>query len=198
MNQKLAAMLAAVGIVVVGGTKLAVYIVQQGVARADLVDAGANGVCRAYVVKAEGLCDTPGGGRDYRAGRFRVAFCNGSATFGTDAGIVLPRRIANNCEIYRWDLIKPILLTDGGCGDSTLCQAGVNDGDGVDDAFDCACAPVDGGICTVTLPDGGTAQAPIGTTVGVGYQLTAPTGAGCIPKACSELFGVSSMPDGCR
>jgi hypothetical protein len=77
----------------------------------------------------------------------------------------------------------------GACTDPTLCKPYVSSGlDPVSQgSLDCACA-VDA-TCQATPPGGGKAQAaPLGQTLGPGYQWTSPTGPGCVPKACIELW----------
>lgn len=81
------------------------------------------------------------------------------------------------------------------CSSSFVCAA--YDG-GVDPALNTAsgCFCSDGtGTCLATNPQGQINQVvPRGITVGTGYSWTSPSGAGCVMKACQDLW--TNLPDG--
>jgi hypothetical protein len=81
------------------------------------------------------------------------------------------------------------------CSSSFVCSS--YDG-GLDPALatssGCFCAD-NSGTCLATNPSGVAGQvAPKGITLGTGYAWTSPTGAGCIAKACQDLW--TNLPDG--
>ena len=81
-----------------------------------------------------------------------------------------------------------------GCTDPTLCVAPADGGfDPVKQVAEaCACASSDGGTCTVPDGDGGWAAAPSGITLRQPFS-----GIGCLPKACTEVAGITSWPKEC-
>lgn len=60
----------------------------------------------------------------------------------------------------------------------------------------CACKGATG-TCQVIDANGKLLDAPKGKTLGPGYPFTTFTGAGCVPKSCSELMGETSWPTAC-
>lgn len=66
----------------------------------------------------------------------------------------------------------------------------------VDAGFPLDCACHGSTACFYVLPDGGTAEAPYGLTLGPDYPPFEHF-QGCTPKACVELAGFSSWPKDC-
>lgn len=107
--------------------------------------------------------------------------------WSADGGLVLP-------------VLPPGLAVAGSaslgvCSDATLC---VSDGGmAATTSTTPACVCAKDATCLATPPDGGLpVAAPTGFTLpAAGW--TSPTGAGCVPKVCTEIFGHSSWPAGC-
>lgn len=110
-------------------------------------------------------------------------------SFPDGGGFTALPRLPRAAEHFRPDLAtvaSPGCFADGG----SLCTSGDDGGEAVSPlreiAFECACSS--GSLCTGLPPDGGARQAaPTGFTLpGAGW--TAPSGSGCVPKSCGELW----------
>jgi hypothetical protein len=174
MNPTLRNLLVVVGVFVGGaGAIYTVYAPKTGVTQAELVDAGVLVDC----VRRDRVCQVQLEDGGYAAKRLDFAVCNSVLPDGgTLREAVIPRKYADKIgDLEAW--CKPT------SGTSTLPAGGESD-----EPFDCACAK--DSTCRNTS-DGGVA--PTGVTLSPGTW----TGAGCQPKACVELYGVSSWPAGC-
>ncbi len=172
MPTNLKSLLAAIGVIVVGGVSVVLYTPNAGVTAQHLID-GADGGCVRKDVKltlhgAE-FCD--GGG--YCLRRVDVARCaEGDGGFS----VIIPRKFRG---------VIPVPEFISAPATSTLPADGE-----ADDVFPCACSAPDAGACLQTS-DGGPAR--------VGERLNAGTwgGAGCLPTACTEVYGDPSFNPGC-
>lgn len=173
MNSKLRSMIAYAGLIILSGTSFVVYRALPGVTQADLVDAGI-GSC----LQGEALCQVRylDGGYD----RLRVRGDACEEPDGSYAVIPGPD-VMTDVELVRTHDGAPC---ERATGPNKLKAQDKR----LKEPDKCACAPIDGGICTLT--DGGH---PGNNTLYPGQF----TGSGCVPKSCGEMAGQSSWPEAC-
>lgn len=177
MKRALATLLVSLGVVVAG---LELARVERGVTMAELRDAGFQ-QCPPVDLACEVRVSTDAGYR-YARPVFDARDCS-----AFDAGLVLTdRRLYQGGE---WDPPASLEFVDRArC--KVLADAGVPDDGGAglrEMAQECGCRKASG-VCRYQLPDGGTAPAPFGRTLGPGYPpFETFGGAGCAPKACTAL-----------
>ncbi len=180
MNPKLKALLAAIGIVVIGGVASTLFIPRLDTTAYDLADAGI-GDCllRERSCLNYGASCPDGGG--YCQTKMAVFVCP-----EPDAGpdIIVPRKFLRLAELDDTVWCGPVTTTS--------LQAGAD----TPDVFRCACR-MDAGLCVIDNPDGGATPigAPRGRTLKPGEWGVA--GPGCLRKPCVELAGHSSWPPEC-
>ncbi len=170
MPTNLRNLLAALGVIVVGGVTVSLYTPNEGVTAQQLID-GASGACVRKDVKltlhgAE-FCD--GGG--YCLKRVDVARCpEGDGGFS----VILRSKFRGVIPVPEF-ISAPTASTLPADGEA-------------DDVFPCACST--GSNCLQTS-DGGPAR--VGSTLNAGTW----SGAGCLPTACTEVSGYPSFNPGC-
>lgn len=187
-------LLVPVGAVTLGGVALFLAVPRAGVTRADLVDAGALGMCRvAHLecqVRIATACRTlTDGGTLPRYATLGLPglYCGGD---GGLAALILrpPRAGGASC----FEVVGPpdtacvLAESPGNCTDSTVCadDGGTQLGYAAV-ANRCACWNPDAGVCRVPNDDGGApVLAPQGSTFGPPFA-----GAGCVRKVCQEVAG---------
>lgn len=210
MRGRLYALLVATGMGVIGGMTYVFLRPVPGVTLDMLRDGGIEDVCSPVLLECDGrLLDVDWPLED---GGILEDVCRGLPDGGLRRRYLTARIGAYLCDkdagdtraslIFRWPAcFRPLsedfcrVINPDACDDSQAC--------GDDDAGSpnwrawqqpCACR-TPGTICAVPNPDGGTA---INGKLGV--TLPPPWGgAGCVPKACSELAGEwrQSWPDEC-
>ncbi len=187
---KLRALLAAMGVVVIGGIAYQLATPRAGVTRADFLDAGITQECDPVNVS----CQVRNGCYPAlpRYGTIsKLAFqCNRDGGQPPVLIIPWPKNDAGTpCFVPVGQPELACLITGASFDD------GGNLADTQLDQDRCACRPSDAGICRYQTPDGSTPLMVIGNTYPPPFA-----GAGCVRKACDEVDGEQgqSMPAACQ
>jgi hypothetical protein len=179
MSQALIALLVSLGVGFVAGQRVHVYTTKPGVTLTDLTNAGIGTACNRR--RASCTIYRDGG---YAEKPFSVAVCP-----STDGGLpstIIPPQAAQHYDRVVDPNTSCRLLA------GTLTATQFNQ-DPAETTGACACWNPDAGSCLETLADGGTALPLHHNELQPGKW----SGAGCVPKPCGEIYGISNWPTGC-
>lgn len=202
--RRLLALVALGGFVTLGGVTYRLFQPEEGVTRAQLLDAGFADVCAPAVIACEGRLDDdcrerPDGGLRPRYVTLRLQAIRCEVDGGQYLWPRFPRAQVRECFRPLRGLDESCVVVDATCASTPdICAAGLDDAPPWTAAQDaCACRrkpDAGGGNCFTALPDGGPINTPYGVTVQPPF-----VGAGCVRKPCVEALGEwgASMPEEC-
>lgn len=222
MTPRLQRLIAAVGVVMLGGITYEVFRARPNAEWADFLDAGISDICASAHIECQvrNFCqDLPDGGRRPRYGTIElkgyvcphVIELPDGGDF--DAGSALLMRLPQAEQTFTrrdggtysaiadcFDVMGPVdsacrFVEDAGlCTDPTACDDTGGARPWKLAADRCVCWDPSAGPCRIRGLDGGPQQIPVGAT-----EAAPALGTGCVRKPCTEAAGEQgqSWPSAC-